>query len=96
MENTTTNTAPRLLYMFIGHCSEDLGRASIRFVVEAEEVPSAESRHFKGAVVAANRNAPHYKGYFSSTWCNPKEETLAGFYPSFVRVSQDYVNLFFK
>lgn len=78
-------------YLFIGGGVSELGMVSKRFVVESDG-PLPARGHWKGRVVARNKNAFHYLGYNEGTWVNPIEETALGLFPNFVRLPQGAVD----
>lgn len=77
-------------YLFIGAGIENIDDKKNRYIVESKKLVR-KGFLFSGSVVARNKKAHPPLNYHCNGWVNPVDETLEGFYPSFVRVNQKWV-----
>lgn len=74
-------------WLYIGH--NITKEKSKRFVLETEKIPSIDSAHFSGRVVALGDKAPPYHlGYSCNDWCNPIWDILQGHCAEFVQIPE--------
>lgn len=80
-------------YMFIGDVPlVDMGKKSIRFVIESENGIVSSETQLRGPVVATMKGKQNEIGLgHRANWCNPIDDMLSGFAPSVIPVTAEYV-----
>ena len=76
------NAPTKAYFLYLGGNVKDLGRKSIRFVVETT-YPMQNERNFKGKIVAAAKNALQPVGYESNGWASPIGDAKDNLFTSF-------------